>query len=56
MAYENLKKFADKKGIKAVKTAEKLAYAESEKGKTLTTAERNALIEQMAKDFGYLLN
>lgn len=54
--YNNLKKFAEKKGIVATKFTEKKAYAESKKGKTLTTAERNALVDQMLKDLGYLTN
>jgi len=55
MAYENLKKFTDKKGIVAEKTASKAVVAEGKKGKTLTTAERNALVDQMLKDLGYLV-
>lgn len=56
MAYENLKKFADKKGIVATKTAEKKTYADSKKGKTMTAKEKDDLLLQMAKDLGYLTN
>ena len=55
MAYENLKKFTDKKGIMAERSASKAVVAESKKGKTLTTTERNVLVDQMLKDLGYLI-
>ena len=54
MSYEHLKKFAENKGIKATKFAEKETFKASKKGKVLSAAERNTLVETMAKDLGYL--
>lgn len=52
--YDTLKKFADRKGIKATKMAEKDAYKAGKKGKNLTATELKELQIQMARDLGYL--
>lgn len=52
--YDNLKKFAEKKGIVTAKSAEKDIYKASKKGKVLTAKEQTDLLLQMAKDLGYL--
>lgn len=49
MAYENLQKYLDKKGL-TVKEKTK----PTEEFKDLNTAEKDALLEQMLKDFGYI--
>ena len=52
--YENLKKFAEKKGIAFTKANTKEIFKADKKGKGLSTTERNDLIITIAKDLGYL--
>jgi hypothetical protein len=52
--YENLKKFAEKKGISFTKASAKETFKADKKGKVLSTTERNDLVITIAKDLGYL--
>ena len=52
MAYEKLKQYLSKKGIQ-VKNEKKEELKTKNKGKTLTSAARNELVDQMLKDLGY---
>jgi len=50
--YEKLKTYLDKKGMK-IKTDKKEELKAKNKGKSLTAAQRNEVVDQMLKDFGY---
>ena len=52
--YDNLKKFAEKKGIAFTKANAKEIFKADKKGKALSTPERNDLVITMAQDLGYL--
>lgn len=49
MIYENLKKYLEKKGIEA-----KEKTKPTKEFKNLNTGEKDALLEQMLRDFGYI--
>lgn len=52
--YDNLKKFAEKKGIAFTKTNTKEIFKADKKGKVLSAKECNDLVITIAKDLGYL--